>query len=68
MHSIEHMAELRQSIAAGSYQPDSRKVACSIVRWLADVRLARAVLSESGSPLDEVLEPGRPSQASVRSA
>jgi hypothetical protein len=68
MHSTEHMEELRQSIAAGSYQPDSRKIACSIVRRLADIRMARAVLSESGSSLDEVLEPGRPSQAPVRPA
>jgi Anti-sigma-28 factor, FlgM len=56
MHSTEQLAELRRSIAAGSYDPDSRAVATAIVRTLVEVGRMRRALGDSRSPLGEVLE------------
>jgi Anti-sigma-28 factor, FlgM len=56
MHSTEQLAELRRSIAAGSYHPDSRAIATAIVRRLLEVGRMRRAVGDGRSPLDEVLE------------
>jgi hypothetical protein len=68
MRPIGDLAELRHSIAAGSYQPDSQAVAASIVRKLAEVGRMRRALGAPPSSDGEVLEPGRGPQLPVRPA
>lgn len=68
MRSTHDLAELRHSIAAGSYQPDSQAVAASIVRTLAEVSRMRRALGAPSSSGGEMLEPGRGPQMPVRPA
>lgn len=67
MHPSDELAELRRSVAAGSYHPDSHAIAESIVRWLVGLSRARRALAGSESPLGEVLETGGGSYTPVRS-
>jgi hypothetical protein len=59
MHPTHDLAELRRSIAAGSYHPDSHAIAGSIVRRLVEAGRVRRALADSHSPLTEMLEAGR---------
>jgi hypothetical protein len=68
MHSTDDLAELRKSIDAGSYHPDSHAIAGSIVRKLVDVSRVRQALADPCSPLGEMLETGGGSYTPVGSA
>jgi hypothetical protein len=65
MNTSHDLAELRQSIAAGSYHVDSHAVATSIVRRLVEISRMRRAVEDPDSPFAQMLEPGGGSYAAV---